>query len=132
MTKSEITLTTKNYLAEAKVRNHFLVFDEPVDLGGDDNAPTPVEYLLSALGACVSITLRMYAQRKGWDLGVISVNVIKEEKQTKDGIEQSLTEEISFEKEPNKEQKDRLLEIAAKCPVAKMIKGQTVIESKLI
>lgn len=132
MTKSEITLTTKNYLAEAKVRNHFLVFDEPVDLGGDDNAPTPVEYLLSALGACVSITLRMYAQRKGWDLGEISVNVIKEEKQTKDGIEQILTEEISFEKEPNKEQKDRLLEIAAKCPVAKMIKGQTVIESKLI
>ena len=64
---SSVVLTNKNYLAEAKIRNHFVVIDEPVDLGGDDNAPTPVEYVLTAIGSCVAITLRMYAQRKNWD-----------------------------------------------------------------
>lgn len=124
---SHITLTEKNYLAEAKVRNHFLVVDEPVDLGGDDNAPTPVEYLLTAIGSCVSITLRMYAQRKNWDLGKIVVEVSLKEELKSTGIEKSIVEEISFEKEPTKSQKEKLLEIAGKCPVAKMVKGETNI-----
>jgi len=65
---AEVVLTNKNYLAEVKTRNHFLVIDEPVSSGGDDNGPTPVEYLLTAVGGCVSITLRMYAERKGCDV----------------------------------------------------------------
>ena len=132
MKTSEVLLTEKNYLAEAKVRKHFMVFDEPVDLGGDDNGPTPVEYMLSALGGCVAITLRMYAQRKGWDLGKIKVGVTQLEEKTGDGIKKSLVEEISFEKELTAEQKERLMQIAGKCPVAKMIKGETEITSKLV
>ncbi|CAL2101663.1 Osmotically inducible protein OsmC [Tenacibaculum sp. 190130A14a] len=130
--ESIVKLTTKNYLAEAKMRQHFVVIDEPVKAGGDDNAPTPVEYLLTAIGGCVSITLRMYAERKGWDLGEITVNVRQKEELTSEGIKKSLIEEISFEKEVTPEQREKLLEIAGKCPVAKMVKGETPITSNIV
>ena len=128
---SKVVLTNKNYLAEAKTRNHFLTIDEPVALGGDDNGPTPVEYLLTAIGGCVSITLRMYAERKGWDVGKITVNVSQKEEQTSEGIKKSLVEEISFSKEITEDQRKRLLVIAGKCPVAKMVKGETEIMSSI-
>lgn len=126
-----VVLTNKNYVAEAKTRNHFLTIDEPVASGGDDNGPTPVEYLLTAIGGCVSITLRMYAERKGWDIGKITVDVFQKEELTTAGIKKSLVEEISFEKEITDDQRRRLLVIAGKCPVAKMIKGETEIVSSI-
>lgn len=129
---SKVKLTQRNYLAEAKMRKHFAVIDEPIDKGGDDNAPTPVEYLLTAIGGCVSITLRMYAERKGWDLGEIIVNVYQKEEMTPEGIKKTLIEEISFEKEVSEKQKNKLIEIAGKCPVAKMVKGETPIASKIV
>lgn len=89
---SNVVLTNRNYLAEAKMRNHFAVIDEPVSFGGDDNAPTPVEYLLTAIGGCVAITLRMYSERKGWELGEITVNVTQNE----DENGKYVSEEISF------------------------------------
>ncbi|WP_405568235.1 OsmC family protein [Polaribacter sp. Asnod6-C07] len=128
---SEIVLSNKNYLAEAKTRNHFLTIDEPVASGGDDNGPTPVEYLLTAVGGCVSITLRMYAERKGWDVGKITVNVSQKEEHTANGIKKWLEEDISFEKEITEEQRKRLLIIAGKCPVAKMVKGETEIATSI-
>ena len=129
--KAEVVLTNKNYVAESKTRNHFLVIDEPVASGGDDNGPTPVEYLLTALGGCVSITLRMYAERKGWDVGKITVNVSQKEELTSEGVKKTLVEDISFENEITEEQRKRLLIIAGKCPVAKMIKGETEIVSSI-
>ncbi len=128
---SKVILTNRNYIAEAKMRNHYAVIDEPVAKGGDDNGPTPVEYLLTAIGGCVAITLRMYADRKEWDLGKITVNVTQRQELTSEGIIKSLLEEISFEKNVTQEQKEKLLEIAGKCPVAKMIKGQTQIKSEI-
>lgn len=130
-TTSKVILSNRAYLAEAKMRDHFVVIDEPVNKGGDDNGATPVEYLLTAIGGCVSITLRMYAKHKGWDLGEITVNVFQKEKLTPDGVKKILEEEISFEKEITNEQRKRLLEIAGKCPVAKMVKGETPIISKI-
>jgi len=125
---AEVVLTNKNYLAEAKTRNHFLTMDQTVASGGDNSGPTPVEYLLAAIGGCVSITLRVYAEGRGWDVGKIKVNV----SQLKDESGTYLTEEISFEKEISEEQRKKMLVFAAKCPVAKMVKGQTRIESKII
>ncbi|WP_298881010.1 OsmC family protein [uncultured Polaribacter sp.] len=129
--KAAVVLSNKNYLAEVKTRNHYLTIDEPVASGGDDNGPTPVEYLLTAIGGCVSITLRMYAERKGWDVGKITVNVYQKEKQTSEGIKKWLEEEISFEKEITEDQRKRLQIIAGKCPVAKMVKGETEIKSSI-
>ena len=125
MYNSNVVLTNKNYLAEAKMRNHFVVTDVPVTDGGEDSAPTPVEYLLTAIGSCVAVTLRMYAARRNWDVGEITVNVF----QHKDGLGSYLTEEISFENDITEDQRKRLLVFAGKCPVARMIKGETRIKS---
>ncbi|WP_397445884.1 OsmC family protein [Polaribacter sp. R77954] len=128
---SEVLLSEKKYLAEAKIRNHFVVIDEPISSGGGDTGPTPVEYLLTAIGGCVSMTLRMYAERKGWDVGKIKVIVSQKEQLTPTGIKKSLIEEISFEKEISDEQRTKLLVIAGKCPVVKMVKGETEIVSSI-
>mgnify|MGYP006171991249 FL=1 len=125
MANSSVVLTNKNYLAEAKIRSHFVVTDVPVSDGGEDTAPTPVEYLLTAIGGCVAITLRMYAARRSWDVGEITVNVF----QLKDEQGSYLTEEISFENDITEDQRKRLLMFAGKCPVARMVKGETRIES---
>lgn len=129
MANSKVVLSTKKYLAEAKMRNHFAVLDEPGFYGGGDTGPSPVEYLLSAIGGCVSITLRMYAERKGWDLGAIAVDVTQIKNEDGSYI---LSEKISFEKEVSDYQKKRLLIFAGKCPVAKMVKGETPIVTKII
>ena len=129
--QSEVLLSEKKYLGEAKMRNHFAVLDEPIKAGGGDTGPTPVEYLLTAIGGCVAMTLRMYAERKDWNLGEIKVIVSQKEELTSSGIKKSLVEEISFENEITDEQRIKLLEIAGKCPVAKMVKGETVIETSL-
>jgi putative redox protein len=128
MENAKVVLTTKNYLAETKIRDHFVITDTTIAKGGLDSGPTPVEYLLIAVGGCVSITLRMYAARRNWDVGEIKVHVF----QRKDENGSYLREEISFEKEITEDQRKRLLVFAAKCPVAKMIKGETRIESKII
>ena len=125
MANSSVILTNKNYLAEAKIRGHFVVTDVPISDGGEDTAPTPVEYLLTAIGGCVAITLRMYAARRSWDVGEITVNVF----QLKDEQGSYLREEISFENDITEDQRKRLLVFAGKCPVARMVKGETRIES---
>jgi putative redox protein len=128
MENAKVVLTTKNYLAATKIRDHFVITDTTIAEGGLDSGPTPVEYLLIAIGGCVSITLRMYAARRNWDVGEIKVHVF----QRKDENGSYLREEISFENEITEDQRKRLLVFAAKCPVAKMIKGETRIESKII
>jgi len=125
MSNSSVVLTNKNYLAEAKIRGHFVVTDVPVSDGGENTAPTPVEYLLTAIGGCVAITLRMYAERRSWDVGKITVNVF----QNKDAQGSYLTEEISFENDITEDQRKRLVVFAGKCPVARMVKEETRIES---
>ena len=128
---SKTILTNRNYLAEAKMRQHVSIIDEPTDIGGGNNGPTPIEYLLTAIGSCIAITLRMYAERKGWDLGKINVNVSQKNELTIKGAFKYLSEEISFEKDVTDDQRKRLLIIAGKCPVAKMVKNETIIESKI-
>jgi putative redox protein len=128
MANSSVILTNKNYLAEAKIRNHYVVTDVPFSDGGEDTAPTPVEYLLTAIGGCVAITLRMYAARRSWDVGEITVNVF----QNKDAQGSYLSEEISFENDITEDQRKRLLVFAGKCPAARMVKGETRIESLII
>ena len=129
---SKIKLTTKNYLVEAKMRNHFTVLDRPIDKKGGDAGPTPIEYLLTAIAGCVAMTLRIYLERKKWDVGCINVEVNLKEKLTQKGIEKLITEEISFENEISENQKKELLRIAATCPVVKMVKGETKVVSTII
>lgn len=65
----------ESYLTQINVDQHDLTADEPIEVGGKDLGPDPMNYLCAALGSCTAITLRMYVQRKGWDVPKINVKV---------------------------------------------------------
>lgn len=125
-------LATGGYKATAVSRNHHMKMDRPNVDGGEDTAATPVEYLLAAIGGCVSMTLRVFANNKNWDLGEISVKVTQKQTLTSKGLITTLTEEISIENNITEVQKERLLIVAGKCPVVQLIKKETTIKSIII
>jgi putative redox protein len=102
------------YAAQVVSGHHRLTADEPVALGGSDTGPSPYELLLASLGACTSITLRMYAGRKEWELGKITVGL----RYTREGEQgERIDRRLSFSKPLSAEQKARLAEIAGNTPV---------------
>jgi len=97
---------------------HSLVFDEPRDDGGADEGPSPVRVLGASLAACTAITIEMYAERKGWDLGTVEVEVEIEY----DGpAPKSFTVRLGLPDRLDDEQRKRLLIVAGKCPVHKSL-----------
>jgi len=130
---------TERYRQEVRARDHLLIADEPTDVGGGDLGPTPYDLLLAALGTCTSMTLRMYADRKEWDLRTVEVRLRHEKIHAKD-CEECATEkgkidlverEISITGDLDDEQRERLLEIADRCPVHRTLTSETVIRSRL-
>lgn len=115
------------YAQDIRIRKHSLVADEPEGRGGADAGPRPYELLLSALGACTSITLRMYAEKKGWDIGSIAVTL----RFVKDGDVDRIQRTLRFSKNLEAEQRSRLLEIAGKTPVTKTILHGTAIDTMI-
>jgi len=124
-------LHLENYQHEATSRDHSVIVDEPREVGGDDQGLNPYELLLSALGGCIAITLRMYAQRKGWDLQDVEVelkhdSVHAEDCQTcetRDGRISLITRRLRFTGDLDEEQRERLREIAQRCPVHRTLLG---------
>jgi len=97
---------------------HELKSDEPEKRGGTDTGPSPFELMLSSLGACTAITMRMYAERKQWNLGLIGVKL----RLLKDGDEPARIErKISVTENLEAEQQAKLLEIADKTPVTRAL-----------
>ena len=91
--------------------------------GGKDLGPTSHQFLLTALGNCTAITLRMYAQHKQWDVKKISVN-LNMEKVTEEGVEKNIIHrKVFLEGNLSDEQRTRLLSIANKCPIHKLLTG---------
>lgn len=110
---------------------HQLIADEPASMGGGDAGPDPFAYVMAGLGACTSITLRMYAERKGLALTQISV-VISHDKIEVDGARRDrFNRLITLEGELSDEQRKRMLEIANKCPVHRLLSQSALIESAL-
>ena len=115
------------YANEILVRGHRVAADEPADLGGGDGGPTPYELLLGALGACTSITLRMYAGRKGWDLRGVEVELTAERGEK--GAKDSLRRVVRLEGDLDGEQRARLMDIAGKCPVHRVLEQGAEVET---
>ena len=117
-----------HYVQQIVSGRHHLTADEPVAAGGSDAGPAPYDLLLASLGACSAITLRMYAGRKEWELGKITVGL--RFTRAADGTER-IDRRFSFSKPLNAEQKARLLEIAGKTPVTKSLLRGIPIESSI-
>ncbi len=117
------------YLTGIRAGGHEYFLDEPVEDGGADKGATPTQMLLGALCACTVITLRMYASRKNWPLEGVEVEADFSEKGQKEGGYETIIErKVTFKGELSRIQKERLLQIAMQCPVAKILKGQVFIE----
>jgi uncharacterized OsmC-like protein len=123
-----------------QIRHHRVLADEPVDGGGNDAGPNPYELLLSALGACTAMTVRLYAQRKGWPLDGVEV-ALKHERihaedcadcETREGFLDKITKQLTLlGPQLDAEQRQRLFEIAERCPVQRTLQREIVIEQQL-
>jgi putative redox protein len=108
------------------IREHRLTADEPRKHGGDDSGPSPQELLAASLASCTAITMEMYADRKGWDVGEIVVDVDYEPSQR--GSPTRFVMQVQLPKELPEDQRDRLMQIAAKCPVHRALEGEVMFE----
>ncbi|MGR3484566.1 MAG: bifunctional alpha/beta hydrolase/OsmC family protein [Paracoccaceae bacterium] len=106
---------------------HDLIADEPRPLGGTDLGPAPFELAAAALGACTTITMRMYARRKGWAPAVLRADVTHEA----DGDTHRFTRTLTIEGPLDADQRARLVEIAGKCPVHRMLHAGATVTTTL-
>lgn len=126
------------YAQDISIGKHRLKGDEPESVGGGDAGPSPYAYLLAALGSCTSMTLRMYANRKGWPLKHVEVRLSHrkvhaedcETCETKQGFVDRIERIIAIEGDLDEDQRTRLMEIADKCPVHRTLKSEVWIETK--
>jgi len=119
----------RNYQQEVKTGQHTIIIDEAKDVGGDGKGPDPYDLLLAALGGCTSMTIMMYARRKGWPLESVQVMLNHEkihatdcdECITREGKLDQIAKTIYLKGDLTQEQRERLLEIAELCPVNKTL-----------
>ena len=130
---------TGRFANVVRAGRHRLAADEPQHLGGTDTGPTPYDYLLAALGACTAMTLRLYASRKKLPLETVSVKLRHQRLHAQDcadcesdsGQISELQRDIHLAGDLSDEQRQRLLEIADKCPVHRTLEGEIRVRSRL-
>jgi len=118
---------------------HALVGDEPVDQGGTDAGPDPYDFLLAALGTCTSMTVSLYARRKGWPLEGVKVHLMHSKIhaldcascETREGKVDRIDRDLELMGPLSDEQRGRLLEIANKCPVHRTLTSEIEIRTRL-
>lgn len=123
-----------------QIRDFTLVSDEPVSDGGTNLGPTPKELMVAALGACAAITARLYAARKGWALESVEIDASTDRFPAsayplytgEEGFVHEFKQRMVFKGELTLEQKTRLLEIAARCPVHRALTEPNVMLEELV
>ena len=127
------------YTLRVQAGRHELLADEPEAAGGADRGPNPYELLSAALASCTAMTLRMYARRKGWAVGRISV-LVRHEKihardcedcESREGRVDVFERIVAIEGPLDEERRARLLEIADRCPVHRTLTGEVRIRTRL-
>ena len=111
------------------VRQHRMNCDEPLESGGDDAAPSPQELLAASLASCTAVTMEMYAQRKGWDLG--GVEVTCDYTPADRGCPTRFNLVMRFPDELSDEHVEKLRVIAAKCPVHRTLDGEVMFDERV-
>jgi uncharacterized OsmC-like protein len=135
-----VVTTGKELRTEVSAGGHALVADEPESLGGTDEGPNPYDLLLAALGGCTAMTLRMYADRKGWPLESVTVRLSQdrihakdcEECETEEGRIDRIRREVELGGPLEEKQRRRLVEVADMCPVHRTLKAEVLVENSLV
>ncbi|RFS18874.1 OsmC family peroxiredoxin [Chitinophaga silvatica] len=128
----KVTLGGQHYQASIETRGHRWLADEPIEVGGGDTGPAPGELLLSSLGTCTAITVKMYADRKKWPLESIEVEVRFNSAAKPDPLTTVIDLDIHFNGNLDEEQTARLLQIAKSCPVHKLLSNPIIMNNKSV
>ena len=122
------TLDGTPYTTRMESRGITAIADEPPDHGGQDLGLRPHELLLGALASCTAITMRMYAERKQWDVGPIHVEAVMDRDQEGDKVDTRIRMEITLRPDLPADQRARLLHIAGMCPVHRTLQNPISME----
>jgi len=137
---AHLNLVEDNFTTSIQTKKHNFIADEPASIGGDDFGPSPYDYLSAGIAACTVMTLKMYAQRKKWDLQEVYAYITYSKKHSDDlmlDVEtpssiNHLLKRLKFVGNLDEKQKTRLKEIASRCPVHKTLQSEVIIETELI
>jgi putative redox protein len=120
---------THTYQHDVRVRDHHVSADEPIESGGDDTAPSPQELLAASLASCTAVTLEMYAERKGWDVGPVEVDC--QYTPAERGCPTRFELIVRLPDGLPEDQIQRLMQIAAKCPVHRTLDGEVMFDERV-
>jgi putative redox protein len=137
---AHLNLVEDNFTTSIQTKKHSFIADEPESIGGDNFGPSPYDYLSAGLAACTVMTLKMYAERKKWDLEEVFVYITYSKKHSDDlEIEvdkptrfDHLNKKLKFIGNLDEKQVKRLKEIASKCPVHKTLQNEVIIDTEVI
>lgn len=128
MSRATGIIETAHYAMKIEASGHKIIADEPASHGGGNAGPAPYDLLLASLAACTGITLRMYADRKNWDVKSVTVGL---HYTRRDGIE-AVDRTLHIEGELSDEQKARMADIAERTPVTLTLKRSLAIKTHLV